>query len=193
MNAQREAYKAKLLQFNSTEKYRNEVDFMLRLMDPKPGEKILDYGCGLGNLVWDLVDNGFDAYGHDIINYREKDDLLRFRTEYSFKFDKVFMMHSIAHIPEIEEKLRVLKEGLNKGGKVFVITPNFEWLIQRGNQKPDYKPDPTVIQHFHQTDLRNLFLNAGFKVDIYGQFGDCCDSSRSIYTNERLFLEAQYD
>lgn len=191
MNPTREAYKTKLANFNSTEKYRSEVDFLFRLMNPKPGEKILDYGCGRGHLVWDLVDTGYDAYGHDFINYREKDDMFRFRQEYYFKFDKVFMMHSIAHIPDIEQKLVALKDGMSPGGKVYVITPNKDWIDEQDDE--NYKPDPTVVKHFHQVSLDGVFNRCGFKILSFGQFGNIKQyhGNESVCINERLFLEAE--
>lgn len=42
-----------------------------------PNSKILDYGCGNGQLVYNLRDLGFDAYGFDIhetVNYRSPED-----------------------------------------------------------------------------------------------------------------------
>lgn len=190
MNPTREQYKQKLRDFNATPKYKSEIDFLLRLMAPIPGEKILDYGCGLGSLVWNLVDAGIDAYGHDVINYRDKDDLFRFRTEYAFKFDKVFMCHSIAHLPDVEAKLRVLREGLNPGAKVYVITPNEDWIREQDDE--NYKPDPTVIKHFHQVGLNGVFNNSGFKIINFGQFGSIKQyhGNESVCINERLFLEA---
>jgi SAM-dependent methyltransferase len=40
--------------------------------DLKPGDKVLDIGCGKGFLVKDLVDAGIDAYGLDVSDYGVK-------------------------------------------------------------------------------------------------------------------------
>lgn len=160
-------------------------------MAPHPKEKILDYGCGLGTAVRHIRDiYGSMCFGYDVNNYRDQDDVCIFKSDYFFKFDKVFFMHSIAHLPDVEEKLEKLKELLNPEAKVYVITPNGEWVIHQDNQASDYKPDTTVIQHFYLTDLENLFLKAGFKVTLSGQFGSVTDSYKGQYINERLFLEA---
>lgn len=185
MNNYREEYKAKLRQFNSTEKYRNELDFIVKLMAPLNGEKILDYGCGLGTAVRHIRNySNADCFGYDVMNYRDEDDLSLFRNNYFFKFSKVFFLHSIAHVPEIEWKLQELKELLLPEAKVYVITPNKLW-IEKLN-KADYIPDPTVINHFYPIELEELFKNAGFKIITQGQFGQCTGG-----VNERLFLEAQ--
>jgi len=60
------SYKEKLLQFNSTEKYKSEYKFLKGLLGSKP-KTILDYGCGLGSNVMKLNSYtnhsvfGFDA------------------------------------------------------------------------------------------------------------------------------------
>lgn len=185
MNKQREEYKDKLRQFNSTAKYKTELDFLTRLINPLLGEKILDYGCGLGTAVRHLgTHSGADCFGYDVVNYREKDDLFLFRNQYFFKFSKIFFLHSLAHIPEIEWKLQDLKELLAPEAKVYVITPNKLWIEHINT--PEYKPDPTVINHFYPIELEELFKNAGFKIITAGQFGQCTGG-----VNERLFLEAQ--
>lgn len=185
-------YKQRLRAFNSTPKYKSELDFLCRLMSPRKGEKILDYGCGQGTAVRYINDNYGDdiCFGYDVNNYRDKDDLYLFRSEYFFKFSKVFFLHSIAHVHDINVKLIALKELLLPEAKVYVVTPNGEWVNIMDNQTENYKPDPTVIQHHYLTDIENLFTNAGFKINISGQFGATTDSYKGQYINERLFLEA---
>lgn len=40
----------------------------------EPGDRILDFGCGAGGLVYGLRDRGYDAYGTDIYDYVEYRD-----------------------------------------------------------------------------------------------------------------------
>ena len=186
MNVQREAYKSKLKQFNSTPKYNSELNFLSQLMTPIRGEKILDYGCGLGTAVRYFRDHfGADCFGFDVVNYREVDDLSLFRDKFFFKFDNVYFMHSIAHVPDIENKLEELKELLNPEAKIYVITPNRDWIEEVGVM--NYIPDPTVIKHFNLIELITLFENEGFKTQTFGQFG-----AIKGRVNERLFLEVQF-
>lgn len=190
----KDEYKTKLRQFNSTEKYQQELDFLYRLMSPQPNEKILDYGCGLGTAVRQFNRHGgAQVFGYDIRNYRDQHDEHLFRSEYFFRFDKVYFMHSLAHIPDIEISLEALKLFLKPEAKIYVITPNQEWLITDQNKKTGYIPDPTVIQHFYITSLRELFLKLNFSITISGQFGNIVDSDLSEFINERLFLEAQWN
>lgn len=184
----RELYKERLRAFNATPKYKAELDFLLKLVAPIKGNKVLDYGCGLGTAVHYFNANMLisHCFGYDVRNYRDQDDEFLFRQSFSFKFDKVFFLHSIAHIPDIYDKLEELKTLLNPGAKIYVITPNKIWLD--AVTTPGYVPDPTVIKHFDLNDLRTLFSSAKYNVINSGQFG-----TLNNWVNERIFLEAQYE
>lgn len=181
----RDNYKQRLAAFNETEKYKSERDFALRLLNPQKDERILDYGTGLGRMVYYLNEHfGCSAYGYDVHNFREKDDSFLFRREFFFKFQKVLFMHSLAHVENIESRLCYLRDNMEHGGQVLVITPNNDWLrmIETARQ---YVADPTLIAHFTSTELKNLFVGCGFKVTNSGQFGAIKNGQ-----HERLFLQA---
>lgn len=182
----RQEYQEKLMDFNSTEKYQQELSFLIKLLDPKLGQKILDYGCGIGTAVRYII-NKSDAncFGYDVNNYRIDDDPFIFRDEFYFQFDKIFFMHSFAHIPDIEGLIKErIKQFLYAGGYIVAITPNRNWT--EVNRKEDYIADPSVIKHWTLKELENLFLEGGYKIICNGQFGEY-----SFGCNERLFLIAQ--
>jgi len=184
----KDEYKEKLRAFNSPPKYRNALDILYRLMAPQPNEKILDYGCGLGTAVREFNRHGgAQVFGYDIRNYRDHDDEHLFRSEYFFKFDKVYFMHSLAHINEIGTALINLKTILKPGARLYVITPNDEWLSYFKNEK-NYQKDPTVIRHFDSFSLMDQLSQFDFEPITRGQFG-----SMLAGFNERLFLEAQWN
>ena len=178
-------YKLKLEQFNSTEKYKNELLFLQGLLDLKGNEKALDYGCGNGTAMKFL----HETTGHDIIGFDVRDDLYSwdkfyFRKEIYFQVAAVYFMHSFSHIPFGDDLLRKVKEVfLLPHGKLVIISPNPEWLALK--QNPDYIPDPTVIKHYSLAELIEMATDAGFKVTMSGQFG-----SEINGVNERLFIKA---
>lgn len=167
-------YKEKLRQFNSTEKYKSECLFMRTLTDGFVTK--LDYGCGTSELTW-LI----DAEGFDVNDYKDsplKSYKYHLNTLPDVEFECVYFMHSIAHIESITSVLIQLKVLYN--ATITVITPNASWL------DPDYNNDPTVIKHYTQSELKELFVSCGYEVTLIGQFGE---ERNGI--NERIFLQAK--
>lgn len=174
-------YKAKLIKFNSTEKYKKEYKFLKSLIGSKP-KTVLDYGCGIGSNVDKL--NAFTehmVFGYDATKWNDDFTYIDSMGEY----DVVYFMHSIAHVQYVETLLsRIKLKNLNKGGKVIVITPNADWL--KLNENPEYIPDPTVFRHYNMETLSQLFNDCGYSIEMVGQFGQV---TKGI--NERVFLIAK--
>lgn len=181
-----ESYKEKLRAFNNTPKYKSEVEFLKKLTKYDSVNNMLDIGCGLGHTAKELM-----ADGYDVVNYLEADiscgspieiNGIVYNNLNTYKYNHIYFMHSIAHIDNITEVLKQIKK--DSKATVTVITPNAHWLIMQSNN--EYKPDPTVVKHYTQTQLRELFEEAGYEVALYGQFGE-----ESNGVNERLFLQAR--
>ncbi|MCK4521954.1 MAG: hypothetical protein KAU20_05235, partial [Nanoarchaeota archaeon] len=68
--------------------------------------------------------------------------------------------------------------------EVIVITPNRAWLIKQYNKQ--YQPDPTVVKHYTQGELCEVFNAAGYTVENVGQFGAITENR-----NERIFIKAK--
>ena len=177
-------YADKLKGFNSTPKYKTELDLLAFLGEFNEGDTILDYGCGIGTAIDYFRAKGIKVYGYDRFNYVNHDYI---SDSYPLAmFNKVYFMHSIAHIEDIINKLIVLKDGLQNGAEVIVITPNLNWLNAKGNK--GYKPDTTVITHFDNLTLKYIFEKAGYEVILQGQFGEPINEF-----NERLIIKAKYN
>lgn len=177
-------YADKLKGFNSTPKYKAEIELLEIIGKFNPEDVILDYGCGIGTAIDHFRAKGIKVYGYDRFNYVNHDYISD-----SFPlgmFNKVYFMHSIAHIDDIINKLIVLKDGLQKGAEIIVITPNLNWLNAKGNK--GYKPDTTVITHFDNLTLKYIFEKAGYEVILQGQFGEPINEF-----NERLIIKAKYN
>lgn len=173
-------YSEKLLKFNSTEKYRKEYKFLKGLLGTKK-KVILDYGCGLGANVEKL--NAYTehiVFGYDVEFWNDSFTY----SQISGKYDVIYFMHSIAHIQYIEVLLSRLKYNLNPGGKVIVITPNRDWIEKIKNK--EYQPDKTVFRHYNQKELRQMFQDSGYSIEMIGQFGEEIDG-----INERIFMIAK--
>lgn len=188
-----EQYAKKLADFNSTEKYQKELEFLGKLV---PHGYLLDYGAGIGtaarylrsyrsgkvrrtNRVKVIEPGGY--YHGDAMDLKID----------NIKFDCVYFMHSIAHIEGIEKALLNVRNNLLvDGGEVVVITPNKEFIEKKKVDNfglNDYKPDPTVLNHYYIWDLEMLFLSIDFDIVQVGKFG----IERVDGEPERLFLVAK--
>jgi len=177
-------YKDKLKQFNSTDKYRNELLFLTQLLDPKEDESIIDYGCGTGAAMEHIRSNfKSNVYGFDVTEDYYEGDKFFFRTEIFFKVQSIYFMHSFAHIdfPPLE---KLKDDFLLPQGKVVIITPNIDWLNLQS--KDNYKPDTTVAHHYSSSELEALFIDNGYSIRFSGQFGEQINN-----VHERLFLVAE--
>ena len=167
-------YSDKLLQFNATQKYHYELQFLTQLVGNPKGD-VLDFGCGNGFAVKEFRKNGINAFGHDAVNHNPDFNY----ADPGAKYQMVYFMHSFAHVKNIREILIDLN-----CQEIIVITPNRAWLDLHQNKT--YAPDPTVINHWYQSDLIELFESLNFNVQIYGQFGELKGDQ-----NERLFIKAR--
>lgn len=179
-------YIDKLREFNRTEKYQSEIDFMVRLMKIKRNQKVLDYGCGTGWMCAQMIhQTGCDIIGYDINIGDYMDDIMfpkKFcNTLPDMVFDHIYMMHSLAHIQEIGKALVDLKNYMHEKTIVYILTPNALWLEQM--IKNEYKPDTTVIQHYTPNGLRSVFESYDYKIVHQGEMGTDINGY-----HERLFI-----
>lgn len=110
---------------------RRHLATTVRLLDPGPGERILEVGCGRGHLTKRLQDLGAEAVGIDA-NPRAAEmavarDIHAMRAEaLDFPdgyFDKLVSVHAIEHIPAIEQALSEMARVLRPGGTMLLIYP----------------------------------------------------------------------
>jgi cyclopropane-fatty-acyl-phospholipid synthase len=92
----------------------NKANYLLSLIDPQPGEKILDIGCGWGSMMKKVHDTTGDA--QNLIGYTLASEQQRFiEDKYSFNvelkdfvmtdyeanaLDKIYAIGAVEHIPK---------------------------------------------------------------------------------------------
>ena len=188
MKIELSSYAKRLQEWNSNKKYQSEILFLERLLNLEENERVFDYGCGIGSCVeyftnkYKSIVTGFDVNLFDEIVNKDW-----FETELKGPYNKVYFMHSLAHIPGLNTILSELKNHLSKENLVVVITPNkdFDDYYKRIKSNNKYNPDATVIKHFTTLSLSELFETNGFSVIANGQFGKFENGHF-----ERLFLLA---
>ena len=186
-------YSERLRQWNASEQYRQELEFINPLLDIQPKNNILDYGCGIGTAMKWLAEKHPTArvYGYDVNKFsgRVVDDFF-IRDSYYFRFDRVLFMHSLAHIKNPQKALNSLIDNfLNPYATVTVMTPNKYWLWLKNGHK-HIKTDATVVDHFTDDTLRKLFEESGYAVVSQGQYGAMIgDQAERLYLVAKKFME----
>ncbi|MBM3358513.1 MAG: class I SAM-dependent methyltransferase [Betaproteobacteria bacterium] len=139
----------------------------------KPGGRVLDVGCGRGDLVAELTELGWKAQGIDtdrqaLAIARDRglevmEGCLDAQDLAANTYDAVVMSHVIEHLEDprrtIQECWRVLKPG----GTLVLLTPNPESLGHRLFQRDWLHLDPPRHLHLFPTGaLSKIVREAGF-------------------------------
>jgi SAM-dependent methyltransferase len=105
------------------------------LKPEKPGGRVLDVGCGVGQVVGQLVQAGFDAYGVDVSepNIERARKVCAKCKVYDGKrlpfpdqhFASAGAFNVLEHVDEPEAFINELVRVVEIGGKVVVSSPNF--------------------------------------------------------------------
>jgi len=118
-------------------KHRAMLDAGMRhLPKPKPGQRLLDVGCGNGTFLlrarsagWEVVGVDFDAKAVEVGRGQGLDvrlggvDTLDPATE---QFDVITLSHVIEHVHHPAEVLRACHRLLTLGGEIWIDTPNLD-------------------------------------------------------------------
>lgn len=102
---------------------------LLTMLSPKPGERILDVGCGTGQLTSEIAKSGAEVVGVDqsvemIAAARENYPELQFETadiatiQYSEEFDAVFSNAALHWVRNQEAALTAIARALKPGGRL---------------------------------------------------------------------------
>lgn len=102
-----------------------------RLLDLSPGDRVLEVGCGRGHLTSRLFDRGVDIVGIDANpnapEIAESDRVVHMMAEdlayADDEFDAIIAVHSIEHIPPLEEAFAEMARVLKPGGSALFIYP----------------------------------------------------------------------
>ncbi len=150
---------------------QEEHNFILKVMPPQKGERILDVGCGKGRLEKFLTaqEPGVDMVSSDVTSeaqaYIRGTFVLCSMSDMPFpdsSFDKIFCQQVLSHFKDggkgIEEAFRVLK----KGGKLMVLTPNkyYVYVLRAAallHLIPKVRTDKTARWLYSKRTLRKLF------------------------------------
>jgi trans-aconitate methyltransferase len=161
---------------------------LVELLDPKPGERVLDLGCGTGHLTAEIASRGADVLGIDrsaemVAEAKRQHPHLRFElgdaTELAFSdpFDAVFSNAVLHWIHEPEKVIRGAARALKPKGRFvaefggrgniarFVVAVTRAWkafaIDVRAEDYPWYYPsvaEYSTLLEKHGLEVREALL-----------------------------------
>lgn len=104
---------------------------VLELLDPKPGERVLDVGCGTGHLTAQIAERGAEVLGLDssvsmVAQARQNFPKLRFQLsdardfQVGAPFDAVFSNAALHWVREPEAAIACMARALKQGGRLVI-------------------------------------------------------------------------
>src|ERR687885_1680867 len=150
------------------------------LVEPKPGERILDLGCAAGAITHFLSELGAETVGVDaepraIEKARELFPGLEFVVAdvaalpfENASFDKAVAADLVEHLDEetFRRMLRELQRVLRPAGSFTLYTPNPKHLIERLKSRDlVHAQNPTHIGLRDAPTLERILREEGFRVD----------------------------
>jgi len=157
-------------------KIRRSRQRVRRLRKYVPTGAFLDIGCNGGFLVHVAREHGFDAVGIDIdpvsIGYATKayGDHFMSATAEEFArsgktFDMIYCSEVIEHIPDVRSFLGAVFALLNRGGYLYLTTPDIShWRVPKDVTKWDAFGPPAHCVFFTPRSLRGALERAGFRI-----------------------------
>ncbi len=102
-----------------------------RLLAPTPGSRLLEVGCGRGHLTRRLQEQGVEAVGVDANPYAIETGVARDLRVMPAEaldfpdgsFDLLCSVHTIEHIPSLEQALAEMVRVVRPGGQLLFIYP----------------------------------------------------------------------
>ncbi len=155
---------------------RRRMCLAVRLLEFRPGEVILDFGCGTGVFFLQLPYQMGNYYGVDIVlwpaemslSHHKRDDVILLRADSwmttipDHSLDKIVAIEVLEHIQEIKDILSIFKQKLKPGGKLIVSGPTENTIYRIGRKIAGFSGD------YHKFDIHQILkdiLAAGFRVE----------------------------
>ncbi len=171
--------------------YRDLLETICEELDVKEGEKILEAGCGSGNLVRELVKRGAQVTGFDYckealevckkknpeakIVFGNLIKPLPFPDNY---FDKIACNNTLYTIPKEKHRsvLIELKRVLRPGGRIVISNPKKEW-------KPFEIYTYGIKQNFQQQGILRTIIKVAKMI---------IPTIKILYYNDIIRKQSQY-
>ena len=150
----------------SPENRARQQELLKALTGYTQGRRLLDVGCGDGQLLQTAKDEGWDAAGIDLsesaIVLCHRRGLAASKTDFfdrsldEKRFDVIIMSELIEHVPSPQRFLKRAEELLEANGVLYLTTPNFGSLARRMLGETWSVIHPEHIGYFERSTLRKM-------------------------------------
>ena len=158
---------------------REEYSTLIRWLEPKPGERILDVGCGDGYYNRRIAKSQAKVIGIDICK-RRLPVAQRFyrseRTQFIYmdveemglseaSFDKVISVCVLEHLGNDERAMQNISRSLKKGGHFVFSADSLSNPGITGAERDRHQQRYAVNNYYTVENVREKLLGAGFDIE----------------------------
>ena len=150
----------------------NYADWIVSLLEPHLGTRVLEVGAGHGTITTRLAHNGRSVVASDLsercvheLHERFADDpnvevqLSRVEDlDADELFDSVVLVNVLEHIDDDLGTLRAIRARLRPGGKVLIFSPALNALYSKFDDRIGH------VRRYHRSQLATTLSRAGFAV-----------------------------
>ena len=150
----------------SLENRARQQEVLRKLARYASGRRLLDVGCGEGQLLRTAQSEGWDTFGIELsetaVRLCRERGLAVSKTDFfdssldHERFDGIIMSELIEHVPAPGQFLRRAEELLEPGGILYLTTPNFGSLARRMLGEAWSVVHPEHIGYFERTTLKRM-------------------------------------
>jgi SAM-dependent methyltransferase len=138
--------------------------------------KVLEIGCGKGYFMDMLLQQGIDIIGIDPTYEGNSEIIIKdyYSKKYSYlNADLIILRHTLEHIPEPHDFLKMIAEANNYKGYIYVEIPTFDWIVNH-NAVEDvfYEHCNYFTPMSFATQFRNCEINYVFNKQYLGIVAD---------------------
>jgi 2-polyprenyl-3-methyl-5-hydroxy-6-metoxy-1,4-benzoquinol methylase len=153
---------------------RADADYRAMFIPVRPGGRLLDVGCGAGQVLSGLEELGWRAQGLDVdplaVEEARRSGLhaevgtLEDQSFPDATFDAVISSHVVEHVGDPRALLREMHRVLAPSGTCVIVTPNFDsWGRRRYGRHWRGLEPPRHLSVFHSALLEKMARDAGFE------------------------------
>jgi 2-polyprenyl-3-methyl-5-hydroxy-6-metoxy-1,4-benzoquinol methylase len=162
---------------------------ILNYLDPQEGKKLLDIGCGVGDLLKCAEQKGLVTYGIDIseeaitlakkmakLSVLEAGEAENLPYSLSF-FDYITCIGTLEHLFDIEQGIREMKRVAKDSAKFCIVVPNSNFLVWKFKKyKGTEQPQEKLLS---MKEWESILTQNGFKIiDIKKDRGPLTSSNK---------------